>query len=294
MFSGWRARYSQWLVSGGYLVLLLLGAQLESRNGWRLVAAAIAVLAFFAWQAALARLRAVADTPTSSIASAAQGYVELQGSGAPVQGTPLLAPLTQLPCLWYRFKVERRQGKDWVTESSGQSSASFLIMDGSGECAVDPEGAEVLPSRTDSWRRDDYRYSQSLILAGDPLYVIGAFRTLSGDGLALDLRQDLSQLLADWKQDWPALLQRFDHNGNQRIDPEEWEEARRQALRQVEQAHRELRALPDSHTLGQPADGRLFLISTLAPDRIARRFRLWSYGHVAVFLTALGGLGSAW
>lgn len=287
-----RLRYGigPWLASGGYLILLFVGFHIDTPQGWRWVLAAVAVLALIAWVLALRRARAVSDTPTAKIASAAQGYVELLGSGVALDGPPLMSPLRPLPCLWYRYKIERKRGDKWVTESSGESTDSFLIDDGSGRCVVDPEGAEVLPRTTDTWQEGDYRYSQALIVSGERIYVLGAFRTLGGDSLRLDLREDVKHLLAEWKKDMPKLLERFDLDGNGTLDLREWQLARSQARREVERNHRELRAAPDTHMMGRPTDGRLYLISTLPPEKIERRFRLWAIAHVTVFFLSLAGL----
>ena len=75
---------------------------------------------------------------TSKVASAAQGYVELIGSGRPLAGAPLISPVSQLPCLWYRYKIERKTSDNkWVLEDKGESDASFILEDGTGECVVD-------------------------------------------------------------------------------------------------------------------------------------------------------------
>lgn len=287
-----RLRYGAgpWLASGGYLLLLFAGFEIDTPAAWRWIAAAIAALALLAWVLALRRARAVADTPTSKIASAAQGYVELLGIGAALAGPPLLSPLKSLPCLWYRYKVERKQGDKWVTESSGESTDSFLIDDGSGRCVVDPEGAEVLPRTTDIWHEGNRRYTQALMVSGERIYALGAFRTWGGDSVHLDVREDVKHLLAEWKKDMPKLLERFDLDGNGTLDLREWQLARSQARREVERNHRELRAAPDTHLLGRPADGRLFLISTLPPEKIEHRFTLWAIAHVTVFFLSLAGL----
>src|SRR5690606_17246834 len=101
------------------------------------------------------------DTPTARIASAAQGYTELQGRGRPLDGTPLLSPVNALPLLWYRLQTERRQsdGK-WRVTSTDTSDASFLLDDGSGECAIDPDGAEMLVRRRDVFTQGELRYTQ--------------------------------------------------------------------------------------------------------------------------------------
>lgn len=283
-----RRNYGQWLASGGYLLFLFGGFQIDTPAGWRISAGIIAVLAVLAWAAVLRRARAVADTPTSNIASAAQGYVELLGQGLPLAGTRLRAPLNDLPCLWYRYKVERKRDDKWVTEDSGESTDSFLLDDGSGVCVVDPEGAEVLPRSSDTWYPEtDYRYTQAVLLEGERIYVLGGFRTWGGDSLDLSAAEDVKQLLAEWKQDLPKLLERFDRDGDGVLGMHEWEQARAQARHEVERNHRELRAAPDTHMLGRPADGRLFLISSLPPDTLRMRYLFWSFAHVAIFFVAL-------
>jgi hypothetical protein len=291
MWQRWRGASEQWLASGGYLVLLMAGVQFESVQVWTVIAGLVALLALMAWQAALGRHRAMHDTPTSKIASAAQGFVELHGRGKALDGLPLLAPLTHLPCLWYRYKIERKRNNDWSTVEHGTSSASFLLDDGTGECVVDPESAEVTTQRTDTWTEGDHRYTQSLLLAQETIYVLGEFRSHSGADLAMNTRQDLAELLNEWKADMPALLKRYDRNGDGQIDLQEWEQVRQDAQQAVTEQHQSLRATPQSHHIGRPANGQPFLISSLPPEKLGRRFRWWAYAHSAVFLAALAGLG---
>lgn len=53
----------------------------------------MALISVFAWQAATRRHRAMNNTPTSRIGSAAQGYVELLGESRPAPAQPLIDPL---------------------------------------------------------------------------------------------------------------------------------------------------------------------------------------------------------
>lgn len=292
MWQRWRGATEQWLVSGGYLVLLMAGAQMESMQAWTAIAGLMAVLALLAWQGALRRHRAIHDTPTSKIASAAQGFVELHGRGKALEGLPLLTPLTHLPCLWYRYKIERRDNNKWVPVEQGTSSASFLLDDGTGECVVDPEGAEITTQRTDTWTEGDRRYTQSLLLAQEAIYVLGDFRSHSGADLALNTRQDLAELLNEWKSDMPGLLKRYDHNDDGQLDLQEWERVRQDAQHTVNKNHQARRATPQSHHVGRTGNGQPFLISSLPPEKLGRRFRWWAYAHSAVFVAALVGLGT--
>jgi len=94
--------------------------------------------------------RMVEDTPTSRIRSAAQGYVELAGRCRALDGTENIAPLTQRPCVWWRYHVQRRTGSGsssnrrtkWQKVSSGRSEQPFLLSDGTGDCIVQPAGAD--------------------------------------------------------------------------------------------------------------------------------------------------------
>ena len=103
--------------------------------------------------------RMVEDTPTSRVRSAAQGYVELAGRCRPLDGTQNLAPLTQRPCVWWHYRVQQKvdsgpSGKrrqSWRTVNSGQSGQPFLLDDGTGECIVQPAGAEVLTGESTTW-----------------------------------------------------------------------------------------------------------------------------------------------
>lgn len=286
-----RKEYGQALTSGSQLVLLGLALQSNSRTGWNVALALMALISLAAWMSAYRRQRAISDTPTSKIASAAQGYAEFVGRGRPLAGTPLLAPLTALPCLWFRYRVEVRHNNRWRTEESSESDASFLLDDGTATCIVDPEGAEILPIRKDVWIRNGRRYTLWLLLEHDPVYVLGEFSTLGSADLRLDRNADIKATLAEWKKDMPALVRRFDLDGDGELSLAEWERARDEAKRQVLAAHRDLAAGAETHLLRRPTDGRMYLISGLAPEKLARRYRAWSFFHVAVFFAALSGLG---
>jgi hypothetical protein len=284
-----RRSYGWFITSGAQLLLLYVGVKLESRAGWVVCLALIAVLSLFAWMSTLQRRRAITDTPTSRIASAAQGYVELSGAGCPPE-PPLLSRLTHLPCLWYRYRVETGSGKNRRTVDSGESEWPFLIDDGSGHCLIDPEGAEILTRHAKSWRQGDYLYTEWKLLIHDRIYALGEFRTLGGGSVDLDARSDLNELLAEWKKDRKTLFERFDLDGNGEISEKEWGLARRAARREVSRRHREAREAPEVHTLSRPGDGRHYLLSNLDPNRLARRYLWWSLFHLAAFLGALGAI----
>jgi len=289
-----RREYAQLVTSGAQLMLLFAGIYMESREGWLGCLSVMAVLSFFAWLSALHRLRMVRDTPTSKVASAAQGYVELIGRGRPFGDTPLLSKFHLLPCLWYRYKVDERhktkEGHSWRTIDSGESSDSFVLRDDTGDCVVDPEHAEIITKHYEQWQDGDYRYTEWKLIHSDYLYVIGEFRTRSG-AVEFDSRAELNEMLAEWKRDKATLHARFDLNGDGELDMQEWMLARQAAKREVVKRKREVHAQPDLHLIGQPRNGKLFLISNLSPERLSRRYLFWSWAHVVIFFGALGGVG---
>jgi hypothetical protein len=261
--------------------------------------------------------RMLEDTPTSRIRSAAQGYVELVGRAGPLAGARNLAPLTQRPCVWWRYRIQRRTGSaangkqraKWQTVNSGRSEQPFLLDDGTGECIVQPTGAEVLTSENTTWYGDmpwpteapgrrpffgepEYRYYEERIYEHEQVHVLGQFRTHSG--LAnRDRDADVAALLTEWKQDQAALLQRFDADGDGRVSLAEWEQARAAARNAVTRQHLEQPVQPALHAVGPPDGRQLFLIAAYPEQALARRYRrraLFAFAGFAVAIYALGWL----
>ena len=285
-----RREYAHLVTSGAQLLLLIIGIKLESRMGWLWVLGIMSVISLFAWFSALRRLRAVRDTPTSRIASAAQGYVELIGRGKQLSDPSLLSKLSALPCLWYRYKVERKNAKnEWTTQDSGESNDPFLIEDDSGRCVVDPSGAEILTNHKDTWTQGQYRYTEWKLLNIDSIYVIGQFRTFGGSSTQVSARDEMNQVLMEWKQDMQSLHKRFDLDNDGELSMQEWMLARQAAKREAEKRVTEARSQPDTNYMLQPHDGRLFLISNLPQNKLERRYWFWTWAHLAIFFGALGG-----
>lgn len=289
MWEPLRRSYAELITSGAQLLLLLAAVHIGSRSAWLYCLSLMAAISVFAWLSALKRLRAIRDTPTSKISSAAQGYVELTGRGEPFGDTPLLSPLRFLPCLWYRYKIEvRNSEKDWKVEDSGESSDSFVLNDGSGTCIVDPEHAEISTLHKDCWTTGDHRYTELKLLVRDKIYVIGEFRS-KNCALEFNAREELNALLAGWKKDMPALLRRFDLNEDGELDMQEWELARQGARREIEKRHLELQQQEDIHIIAKPRDKKTFLISNLSPERLSRRYLIWAWIHLAILTGSIAG-----
>jgi hypothetical protein len=260
--------------------------------------------------------RLIEDTPQSRIRSAAQGYVELSGNGRPLPGTRNLAPLTQRPCVWWRYRVSRRtergSGKGrregWETVASGTSSIAFLLDDDTGQCVVQPDGAEVVPVESTTWYGDtawpdtttpdrmrftggrEFRYVEERIYEHERLYALGDFRS-TASATEAGHATEATDLLVEWKRDQPALLQRFDADRDGRIGLDEWEAARAAARTEVLERSRERGARENRHVLCRPDDGRLFLLAALPSGDLARRYRRRALLAFAAFVVAVFSLG---
>jgi len=285
MLRNLRAQYVDTLTSASHLLLLGFALHMGNRIGWVFCLSVIAIISFFAWASGLKRARAIADTPTSRIASAAQGYVELYGRARVDSDNLIASPLSGTSCIWFRYWTYVKNGKNWQETAHGVSHSTFEISDGSGKCHIDPDDAEVIaPERRVSYQ-GQYKHVEDLLYGG-MVYVLGEFSTVGGASSTLDLKQDVSDLLAEWKADPATLHKRFDLDKNGEIDMREWEMARRAAVGEVQKQHREIRAESGVNIMRAPRDGRLFLLSSLSPQKLRSRYMGWSLFHLLVLVLA--------
>jgi hypothetical protein len=253
--------------------------------------------AFKAW----CENRLVADTAASRIRSAAQGYVELSGRALPMPKGQTHAPLTGLQCTWWRYKIydtkaNRRSG---ATIDSGTSEAPFILDDGTGQCLVDPGGAEVFPRAKTVWYGDSewplvripdgqgffgklidalipngrYRYTEYRLEPHEMVCALGAYRSL--DGVSVESPDGAAaELLHEWKKDQKTLLARFDRNHDGVLDADEWDQARKASHQQVlDGMMAQPPQPPGMSVLSKPEDGRAFLLSASDGESLARRLR---------------------
>ncbi|MCE5180269.1 MAG: hypothetical protein LLG15_00565 [Betaproteobacteria bacterium] len=292
MLDGLKQHYANLLTSGGHLLMLAVGARIGTPEAWLASLGLMGLIGFFAWMGNTRRSRLILDTPTSRIASAAQGYVEFTGHAKSAPESPLLSKLTLLPCVWYRYVIEHKKDseKGYEIVDQGVSDDTILIDDGSGQCFIDPDHAEIITSHKQVWNKGDYRYTEYLLSPLDTLYAIGEFTTLGGANSSLNFKEDLNALLTEWKRDKTQLHERFDLNKDGEIDPREWELAVLQAKREVARQHGEIRLQDGTHLMRKPKDGRLFLLSNLSEQRLARKYVLWGWFHLLTCLSAVGGV----
>ena len=261
---------------------------------------------FWMWQHGQRRARLIEDIPTSRIATAPQGYVELLGQAAQIADMPLLTGLSGTTCLWYRWQVERRgdvrHARHSISslfahfiywpESSETSQAHFGIEDGSGMATIFPNQAEMITAQRQVWHEGDLRYTEELIRPGDALYVLGDFSTHNPGQVAFDRLDAVAAKISAWRADPPTLLQRFDRNGNGTLDADEWEAMHHAAIGIARQQEAAVRAQPMLHRITAPDQGRLYLLSTRPPQNLAGHYRFWRSLGLGFFLG--GGALALW
>lgn len=291
MLSGLRTYYAEALTSVSYLGLLVFGLHVNDKQYWPIALALIATISFFTWASTFKRARAIADIATSRIASAAQGYVEVYGRASVAAENLIRSPLSGIACVWFRYWVYTKENSDreWREISSGVSDSTFEITDGTGSCVIDPDYAEVIAAEHRVSYQGNYKHVEELLYAGS-IYVLGEFSTIGGANSELNLKEDVSFLLSEWKKDPVTLKKRFDLNGDGEIDLQEWELARRAAIREVEMQHREIRKETGVHIMRAPRGNRLYLLSSLSPQKLRQRYVWWSYFHLFMCFVASGTL----
>ncbi|MFO1319579.1 MAG: hypothetical protein U1F52_08190 [Burkholderiales bacterium] len=302
-----RRGFGNWVVFGGHGVILVLALQAEDFDTVLAALALIGVISFFAWVVTFLRYRSVAGTPTSKVASAAQGYVELFGQAAPATDDRLADPASGEPCLWFRMSTWRKDHRNnWTHVGDEQSDQPIGLRDDTGLCAVSVRDAQILVDGPTKYPDGSIERRVWRIRAGDPLYAIGRFETQIGP--ALDLApetapQELApeeaavdraakSLLSDWQRSRAALLRRFDADGNGKLDEREWVQARAAARQEARLAlARRASASTGRHVLRAPEDHRMFLIATRTPDEMASRLSGWVWFHLAMIFV---GIGAGW
>lgn len=254
----------------------------------------------------LKRARLIEDTPTSKIRSAAQGYVEIVGTVSPLKNRELVAPLSGRACVWYSYKIQRQQrsgrNNNWSTVEEGVSDQRFVIRDDTGVCVIQPKGAEVTTAHSRTWygktpRPDQvdtrnfllkaldgrrYRYIEKFIFTHDIIYALGTFGSDGGGRNIPTVHQMTGQVIREWRQNFSAILHRFDRDNNGELDLQEWDAVREAAGREAEKRRKQLTQVPTMHLLSKTIDKRQpFILSTFSQKILAKRFRRYAFFNLA-------------
>jgi hypothetical protein len=244
---------------------------------------------FLIWLRALRYSRLIGDIPTSRVATAAQGYIELCGRAAQFEDQQAKS-VAGLPVLWFRREYAERSDSPnryaipfnlfYTPTETEESQTPFAIDDGTGVACILPHGAEIICEREDVRYNDNRRVTEELILPGDSLYVIGDFSTHT-------LQPPLDELAYERTRQWernPARRRMFDMDKDGRLSQAEWlamhEAAKIAVLSDSNPGHPE----GAKHLIFEPNDGRAFLISSVPPERLAGRYRFYLVIGLVLFL----------
>ncbi len=284
-----------------------------SNGDWFLLAALSigAVICLLASLRMFHRARLIEDMPTSKIRSCPQGYVELHGTAKWMDGPEIRAPLSGQPCVWYAFVVEeyvRHSKQKWRSIESGVSDELFLLEDDTGTCLIDPDGANVTPSSSNTWYGSKrltpathtsplnvlggaifqsgkkYRYTEQRLDQYELLYAIGEYSSL-GTGEESNLDDAVKIYLRELKRDKEKLAV-YDVNLDGQIDLQEWEQARLDAKNTVIE-QRLANPLPKRmHVLRKPQTKKYqpFLLSSKSELHMTRKNRIISAALATLFV----------
>lgn len=243
-----------------------------------------ALIAMLAWAFNFKRLLGISEVPISTIASAAQGYVELLGTSR--SAVPTRSPIRGIDCVWFRLWVYVRDTNYvWRLADYNASEQLFELQDASGVCQIDPRGAEVVAASRHVIVQNDHKYIEDVLFADKPIYVLGDLDTGSQINTESEIHKDVGKLITQWKQSKLRFLQQFDLNRNGEVDMHEWEQARVRAYTEVHQQHAQ-RLKSEVHLIARPANKRLFLISGLSPHELRQRYTYWALTHFSLFCLA--------
>jgi hypothetical protein len=268
-----------------YIGLVLAGFFLDYRSHHihqlPLVFILGALVAMLAWAFNFKRLLGMSEIPVATIASAAQGYVELFGTSKSL--TPTRSPIRGVECVWFRLWIYSRDTNYmWRLADYRISEQLFELQDDSGVCRIDPKGAEVFAASRHVVVQHDHKYIEDVLFADSPVYVLGDLDTGSQINTEAAIHYDAGKLITQLKQSKARLLQQFDLNRDGEIDMHEWELARESAYAEARAKHAQ-RLETEVHLIAKPANKRLFLISGISPHALRQHYQRWAWMHFSLF-----------
>lgn len=151
---------------------------------------------YFFWRAInyLKLVRIIQDTPRSTIASTAQGMVEVKAKTLAADKHVLMVPRKNVPCAWYRYvKTQQYHDDEYSEPEIIESHQRFYIEDQTGKCAVDPVNAEIHSRKQYEETENGVKHEVSWIGVDESIYVLGWMQTLHPEaktGDVITTRQD--------------------------------------------------------------------------------------------------------
>src|SRR5205823_948522 len=162
------------------------------------------------------------------------------------------------------------------SRSTEETDWSFAMKDGTGECIVDPAGAQIVALRRSHYRDEHQDWTEHAIFPGDELCVVGHFTTAQSGMSDAEVDFRTGQLLAEWKR-------------QRRYTEAEWDGVRAEARREVEAA---MVREPPQNRIEKPGDDRPFIISAEPREDLERDLLVWAWIHALCFVGGVATL--AW
>lgn len=303
---------SFWLGSAGAVVAAGVFALLEidssgtlgkiAHHAFASGAALLLVSALLVWSGFhFVRLkRQIENTPTSKVRSVAMGMVEVKGRA--LRKYALIAPMSHVPCVFYRLtKYRREKNNQWqVTSTSSSDSVPFWLEDDTGRVEIDPFGCRVSagtkqegsPGQVGLTRfsdDSDEKWVEEIIVEGTLLYVLGFASVKQEDGPTLAEKK--VEALRELKRN-PQHIQQFDTDGDGKISADEWDAARAAVADKVlrdELQKKQNRKKQEEHIVIGKKKGRpLVIAETHSEEHLTMRYAFYTF---ALFALAFGALG---
>jgi len=253
------------------------------------------------------RKRLIENIPTSWVGSVAAGLCEIRGEAKP-RAKPLRSPLSNTPCVYYKYLIERDEGRNgWATVAEDDSSHIFFLVDDStGQALIDPAGAQFyfeapdfqfrgggpferrlpdslaafLDSRGVQYHKWSGGYSMRFrewaIDEQDELYVLGTAR--KDASLTSDYCERLQAAVDKLKAD-PQSLEKVDTDNDGQISAGEWDaavNAIRQSLLEEELKNPLAEGSFDT-VIGQGEKEKMFIISERSEKELCSRLGIFSF-----------------
>ncbi|PID33732.1 MAG: hypothetical protein CR955_01055 [Thiotrichales bacterium] len=213
------------------------------------------------------RICLIENTAKTTLHSAAQGYVGLEGKASLYEGEVVRGPHPELPPML------------WVRNHIIESWAGFILSDDKGRCTIDPHNAEII---TPTYHYNQHVYNA--IYPNEKIYVLGQLHTLKKQRNDFEVNNLVLSKLAEWKRNHFNFLAYFDKNKDGKIDDGELVTAKHAASRMVDLALEEMYQKPATHVISNPDDGRPYLISSIHPDKLIGRYKRALVFHLGAWI----------
>jgi hypothetical protein len=284
--------FAGWVLFAGALVVVFAWTHDVPRRlqawGTELWLACASLAGLFLWQHGMRLRTLVRAIPTSRIATAAQGYVELVGKARSARTHFPDAPEFHL---WKRTQFASRSAQwrvfpfnlFYVVHTVDTTHQPFCVEDGSGSALILPAGAEVICARREVEYDGDRKVVREHILDGDPLYVLGEFRTQRRE---VDVAALTERLINDWRMD-RGQVRRFDANRDGYLWGRELMAMHEAARGDAQRASADAAAGEGLHLVDRGDGRRRFVISSIPPERLAGHYHRYLAVGLALFLASL-------